>query len=230
MNSSLAWTGQQRQDLRVAAEQLQTEYPEERTYCLSEHDRELVAAIQAGDPSAAAPLYDSLRSSIEQALVRVLQDKPAEFEDLMQITYERVIRGITDGKFKGLSQLRTWAYSIALHVAMDWLRSIAQEKKLLDAVDSLDIPTCDMLPERQLEARSEVRRLRGVLCRMKRLNATILVLHDVYDHSVPEVADLLGLNVSAAQSRLRRARQELVRRRTKQVPSTVSASYESISA
>jgi len=230
MNSSLAWTGQQRQHLRVAAEQLQTEHSEEHAYCLSEHDRELVTAIQGGDSSAAAPLYDALRSSIEQALVRVLQDKPAEFEDLMQITYERVIRGIADGKFKGLSQLRTWAYSIAIHVAMDWLRSMAQEKKLLDAVDSLDIPTCDMVPERQLEARSEVRRIRGVLCRMKRLNAEILVLHDVYDHSVPEVADLLGLNVSAAQSRLRRARQELVRRRTKQVPSTVDATYESIPA
>jgi DNA-directed RNA polymerase specialized sigma24 family protein len=65
---------------------------------------------------------------------------------------------------------------------------------------------------------------------MKRLNATILVLHDVYDHSVPEVASLLGLNVSAAQSRLRRARQELARRGTKQVSSTAPAPYDRIPA
>lgn len=201
-----------------------------RDYSLSARDRSLVDAIQAGDRTAAAPLYDNLRPSIEQALVRILRDKPPEFEDLMQITFERVIRSISEGKFKGLSQLKTWAYSIAIHVAMDWRRSLAQEQKLLDAVDSLDRQPYDLLPERQIEARSEVRRVGDVLRRMKRLNATILVLHDVYDHSVPEVADLLGINVSAAQSRLRRARQELVRRGTKRVSIPCEAAPSSAQA
>jgi DNA-directed RNA polymerase specialized sigma24 family protein len=38
------------------------------------------------------------------------------------------------------------------------------------------------------------------------------VLHDVLGHSVPQVAELLGIKQSAAQSRLRRARQEFIRR------------------
>lgn len=229
MNSSLALTGQERRHPHVEAEGFRSR-PEPvqaagpgHPYALNARDRSLVNAILAGDRTAAAPLYDNLRPSIEQALVRILQDKPPEFEDLMQITYERVIRSISEGKFKGLSQLKTWAYSIAIHVAMDWRRSLAQEQKLLDAVDSLDQQLYDLLPERQIEARSEVRRVRDVLSRMKRINATILVLHDVYDHSVPEVADLLGINVSAAQSRLRRAREELVRRRTKGVSSPPTA-------
>ncbi len=177
-------------------------------------DRELILAIQAGDSAAAAPLYDSLRPSIEQALGRVLRDRPPDFEDLMQITFERVIRSIADGNFEGRSQLKTWASAIAAHVAVDWLRRRTQEQRLFETADSAVtvLGISDVLTERQLEARSEVRKIRGILGRMKPRRATILVLHDVLGHSVPQVAELLGIKVSAAQSRLRRARQEFVRR------------------
>jgi RNA polymerase sigma-70 factor (ECF subfamily) len=188
-------------------------------------DRGLVEAIRTGDPVAAAPLYRHLRPSIEQALHRVLRDRPPEFDDLMQITFERVIRTIAGGSFEGRSQLKTWASAIAAHVAVDWLRRRTQEQKLFEAMDSasVDPHAYNTLPERQLEARSEVRKVHGILRRMKPRRATILVLHDVLGHSVPQVAELLGIKVSAAQSRLRRARQEFVRRRTSTARPAVDA-------
>lgn len=179
-------------------------------------DKGLVRAIRTGNTAAAAPLYDSLRPSIEQALHRVLRNRPPEFEDLMQITYERVIRTIAEGNFEGRSQLKTWASAIAAHVAVDWLRRRTQEQRLFEAMDSASVVphVYDVLPERQLEARSEVRKIHGILGRMKPRRATILILHDVLGHSVPQVAELLGIRISAAQSRLRRARQEFARRCT----------------
>lgn len=194
--------------------------PNRSSACLlGSADRDLVLAIQRGDISAAAPLYARLRPSIEQALRRVLKERPAEFEDLMQITYERVIRTIAEGNFEGRSQLKTWASAIAAHVAVDWLRRRTQEQRLFEAMDSalLDPGGYNVVPERQLEARSEVRKIRGILGRMKPRRANILVLHDVLGHSVPQVAGLLGIKVSAAQSRLRRARKEFVRRCTTNV-------------
>src|SRR5690606_34601836 len=143
----------------------------------------------------------------------VLRGRPPDFEDLMQVTYERVIRTIADGHFEGRSQLKTWASAIAAHVAVDWLRRQSQERRLFETMDStlVEPHVSNMLPERQLEARSEVRKIHGILARMKPRRATILVLHDVLGHSVPQVAQLLGIKLSAAQSRLRRARQEFVR-------------------
>lgn len=184
-------------------------------------DESLVEAVRAGDARAAAPLYSALRPSIEQALHRVIRDRPPEFEDLMQVTYERVIRTIAGGNFEGRSQLRTWASAIAAHVAVDWLRRRTQEQRLFEAMDSaqIDPQVYNVLPERQLEARSEVRKIHGILGRMKPRRATILVMHDVLGHSVPQVAELLGIKVSAAQSRLRRARQEFIRRCTSNVAS-----------
>jgi RNA polymerase sigma-70 factor (ECF subfamily) len=179
-------------------------------------DRRLVEAVRAGDARAAAPLYASLRPSIERALYRVLRGRPPEFEDLMQATYERVMRATAQGQFDGRSQLKTWAGSIAAHTAIDHIRRRSQEQKLCSILEWLSVdqhsPNC--APERQLEARSEVLKVQGVLRRMKRRHATVLVMHDALGHSVPDVASHLGMNLSAARSTLRRARSEFARRYT----------------
>jgi len=54
---------------------------------------------------AAAPLYPLLGPSIEAVLCRVLRGRPPELDDLKQTTYERVIRTLRAGNFKGRSQL-----------------------------------------------------------------------------------------------------------------------------
>jgi RNA polymerase sigma-70 factor (ECF subfamily) len=200
-----------------------TPKPGSRQPCLAvlpEQDRALVRAIQQGDATAAAPLYQRLRGSIERALARVLRDRPVEFEDLMQITYERIIRTLAAGNFEGRSQLTTWASAIAAHVAVDWLRRRAQEQRLFLPADATSVAAqmYYVVPERRLEARSEVRRIHEILGRMNPCKATTLVMHDVLGHSVPEVAELLGIRVSATQSRLRRAREEFVRRHAAQLP------------
>jgi RNA polymerase sigma-70 factor (ECF subfamily) len=147
-------------------------------------------------------------------LYRVLRNRPAEFEDLTQTTYERVIRTIGERRFEGRVELTAWAGAIAARVALEWLGRLTRERRLLGAVDAYSIfpPTYHALPERQVEARSEVRRLLGVIGRMKSKPATVLVLHDLLGHTVPEAAQILGINVSAAQTRLRRARVDFVKR------------------
>lgn len=177
-------------------------------------DEALVRSIQTGKAEAALQLYDHLRAGIEATLYRVLRDRPSEFEDLMQITYERVIRTIADGNFQGRSQLKTWASAIAANIAVDYLRRRGVEQRLFENMAITQaVPHAEStVGERQLEARSEVRRVQGVLKRMKPRRANILVLHDILGHSVPQVAELMGINTGAARSTLRRARQEFLRR------------------
>ena len=186
----------------------------ERPSGLTREDSALVDAIRRGDAAAATPLYHRLNRGIEQTISRVLRERPAEFEDLVQVTYERVIRMLAAGKFEGRSQLTTWASAIAAHVAVDWLRRRRYEQNLFQSSDTLaaELQVMTALPERQLEARSEVRMIHGILARMNQRGAAMLLMHDVLGYSVPEVADMLGIQLSAAQSRLRRAREEFVRR------------------
>ncbi len=185
-----------------------------RACSLGPADQRLVLAIQTGDSAAASPLYDELRPKIEKALRRVLRESPQEMDDLTQITFERVVRGISNGTFEGRSQLGAWASSIAAHVAIDWLRKHTHERRMFSALDyaSTDRAGPQGPPDRLLEARVELRRIQEILDGMKPRRANVLFLHDVLGHSVPQIANLLRMNVSGTQSLLRRARREFRRR------------------
>jgi len=179
-------------------------------------DEEIVKALNRGEGWAAETLYKNLYPAVSRTLWRVFQTRPNDFEDLVQITFERVIRTLVDNRYAGACSLTTWASSIASHVALDTLRAKTRERKVFssDATIALDDRTPHAAdPERSLEARSEVRQLQGILGRMKRDQARAILLHDVLGHELAEVAAVMGVSIAAAQSRLVRGRKELVRRK-----------------
>ena len=178
-------------------------------------DREIVAAVQGGDGSVARLFYDRLRPRIEYALRRVLRGHDIDTDDLVQVTFERVIRGIAADRFSGKSALTTWAAAIAGHVAIDFLRRLQLERRLFSGVAPPEASARQggaFSPEGRLEARSEIPHLQGVLARMSPILVEAVVLHDVLGHSIEELAAFTGVSEDAASSRLRRGRKELVRR------------------
>jgi DNA-directed RNA polymerase specialized sigma24 family protein len=54
-------------------------------------------------------LYDQLRAPIDSALRRILHQPGPDFEDHVQITFERILRNLAEGRFEGRSSLTTWA-------------------------------------------------------------------------------------------------------------------------
>lgn len=175
-------------------------------------DEALLAALGAGDPRAALALYEHLRPAIDRALRRVLHGRHRDFDDLVQTTFERILRGVAEERFEGRSTLRTWASAIAAHVALDALRKGGREaKRLYGDVAVAELPT-GQRAEPRMEARAELVRVHDILSRMNPDLAETLLLHDVLGHPLDEVAEMKGAGLSATQSRLRRARQELKRR------------------
>ncbi len=175
-------------------------------------DQELVAALLRGDARGAAVLYERLRPAIDHAVRRVLHHRHRDFEDLTQATFERVLRALADDRFEGRSSLKTWASAIAGHVALDALRaSIREERRLAPLPEDAEVPARGRTDAR-LEALAELRRLHGILARMKPDLAETLVLYDVLGHSLKDISELRGATMSATQSRLHRGRIELRRR------------------
>lgn len=178
-------------------------------------DSELAAAVRRGDSSVTDHLYDRLRPAIEYAMLRILRRRDSDLDDLVQATFERVIRSLTEDRFSGQGALTTWASAIATHVAIDFLRRSRVERRLFSEAPPAEalVTTSDVYSaERNIEARSEIQRLHVVLSQLKPKSAETLVLHDVFGHSVEEVAVLIGASVPAVRSRLFRARREFVRR------------------
>jgi RNA polymerase sigma-70 factor (ECF subfamily) len=183
----------------------------------SVNEGELLRTVRAGDRRGAIALYDLVYPSVARSLQRVLHRAGSDYDDLVQITFERIMRAIVDPKGERVINLCAWASGVATHVALDALRSRIRERGLFRADDPASghsiLELADSASaERDLEARWQLQVVQEVLGRMKDTFATTVVLHDMLGHDLAETAVLTNVSVAAAQSRLVRGRKELLRR------------------
>jgi RNA polymerase sigma-70 factor, ECF subfamily len=175
----------------------------------------VLAGVVAGERWAHAALYDQLYPVVARTLHKVLRDSSGDYEDLIQVSFERIVRTLTGERRVAVVSLSAWAGSIAAHVALDALRGRTRDRRLFEresagssAVERVAAPSM----ERQLEARQKLEWLQHALSRMNPDQARTLLLHDVLGHGLGEVASIMGVTVAAAQRRLSRGHQELLRR------------------
>ena len=177
-------------------------------------DEEVITGLLAGEDWAAEALYDRVHRVVDRTLRRLLRTSEADHEDLVQSAFERIIRTLIERRFRGACSLATWAAAIASRVGIDAFRSGVRTRRLFDADWRLEerAPNQGQSLERQLEARSEMDHLQSILAVMHPEQAETVVLHDLLGHELSEIAVLMGVSVSAAQSRLVRGRKDLLRR------------------
>src|ERR1041384_732238 len=175
-------------------------------------DELIIRSLRDGDAWAAELLYDRASYTVERTLRRILQSADADYEDLLQITLERVIESLVEQRFSGACSLATWASAIAGHVGVDALRSRIRERTLFKRGEDATAPAFagqhHATLEKQLEARSEIEQLQDILASMKPEQAHAILMHDALGHEIAEIAALSGVSVAAAQSRLVRGRKE----------------------
>ncbi len=176
----------------------------------------LVRGVLAGERWAANSLYQLLYPSIARALQRVLQLPGSDYDDLVQASFERIIRALVAQRGEGIMNLCAWSSGIASHVALDAMRSRIRERGLFRQDEGEDASVLELVgsssAERRLEARRQLVVVQDVLSRMKPVLAETVVLHDMVGHDLEETAALMNVTVAAAQSRLVRGRKELLRR------------------
>jgi RNA polymerase sigma-70 factor (ECF subfamily) len=176
-------------------------------------DAEICAALGDGAAWAADALYDRVVDVVEAVLFRLL-GADADRDDLVQQAIERVVSSVVSGRFARGCSLRSWATLLAQHVAVDALRARARERKLFDrrvpyqTLELVEAHTAT--PEHLAETRRRMALLQSALARVNRERAEAVVLHDVLGHDLAEIAQLTGVSVAAAQSRLVRGRREVL--------------------
>jgi RNA polymerase sigma-70 factor, ECF subfamily len=177
--------------------------------------QEVLAGVAAGERWAHAALYDQLLPVVARTLQKILRDSSGDYEDLVQTSFERIVRTLTGPRAAPIANLSAWAGSIAAHVALDALRGRVRERRRIEP-ERAGAPRLEGVPapslERQLEARQRLEWLQETLSRMNADQAQTILLHDVLGHGLAEVAQLMGVTVAAAQRRLSRGHQELLRR------------------
>jgi RNA polymerase sigma-70 factor (ECF subfamily) len=177
-------------------------------------DEDIVAGLLAGEPWAAEQLYERVHGSVRDSLRRILRGS-ADYDDLMQASFERILSVLSHRPLRPPYNLPAWAGAVAARVALDALRRRTRELRLFDGDGRLgqaESPRGHADPERTAAVRAEVERAQKLLTSLKPDQAEALVLHEVLGHDLHAIAELTGVSVAAAQSRLSRGRRKLLER------------------
>ncbi len=160
-------------------------------------------------------VYKDHRQRILSYLTRLVGE--AEAEDLTQEVFVKVGKGLTG--FRGESNLTTWIYRIATNTAFDRFRGAAFKGTGQDEISILSIEKADPAdpwtgrksPTVEEQAIREEMSIcvRSVVERLPEDYRAMIVLSDMEGFKDSEVADILGMNLTAAKMRLHRARAEL---------------------
>ena len=169
-------------------------------------------------PSAA------LLATIERCRKRVwglcyrMTGSRAEADDLSQEAIARAIE--REGGLPDRSSLEGWLFRIATTVCLDHLRHARRVRQVTELVDPLDLPDLPagglVVPDPEAAAilRDDVRF--AVVVALQRLSPrqrAVVLLHDVCDRPLAELATPLDSNPNALKALLRRARATLARAR-----------------
>jgi RNA polymerase sigma-70 factor (ECF subfamily) len=165
-------------------------------------DASLIARAKEGDLDAFAELVRRYERRVRSVLAQLLDDE-RDVEETAQDVFVQAWRNLP--RFRGEAAAFTWLYRIAVNAALMRLRrKRVPTEELSDAE-----PAAEPSPAARA-ATSELREF--LLARVRALPfeyRTPLVLRDLEGLSNQEVADVLGISVAAAKSRIHRARMQI---------------------
>ena len=177
-------------------------------------DAGLVERLQAGDGAALEELFRLHSAKLYNVALRILGD-PSDTEEVIQDVFWLVYRKA--GSFQGQAQFSTWLYRLTVNAALGKIRKSKKNKEVSyeefmpkfqndghHAVRPV-VDWSDTLDEKY--SSREIHQLLTIaLDQLKPTDKSVIVLSDLEGLSDREIAETLGLTVSAVKTRLHRAR------------------------
>jgi RNA polymerase sigma-70 factor (ECF subfamily) len=160
--------------------------------------------IQAGFDA----IYESMVDYVWNVVCRmgVLQ---ADAEDVVQEVFVTVYRRL--GEFEGRAQLKTWVFTIAVHLVQHYFRTHARKPGDRATATGTEIHTLvdqrENGPANQVERKERYDALDHVLAQLDEAKRLVFVLAEVEQMTLVEIGVIIGANPNTVATRLRAARQ-----------------------
>ncbi len=174
---------------------------------------ELIQGLRNGDEAAFKYLVDTYKDRIFNTAIGIVQNAE-DAEDVAQEVFIQVYRSIHN--FKGESKLSTWLYRIATTRSLDLLRS-RKSKKRFGFIQRLfgdgneplyELPDFNH-PGVTLEQKENAAKLFKAIAQLPENQKTAFALHKLEDLSYQEVSKIMQISISAVESVMHRAKQNL---------------------
>jgi RNA polymerase sigma-70 factor (ECF subfamily) len=171
-------------------------------------DQELIARTLGGDGAAYGILVDRFQRKIYRVAYAITRDE-TEADTITQDTFIQAYTHL--GKFQGRAELETWLTRIAINRSRDWLRRRKFVSLFSHDDDDDDhiyaIEPVDEQPDAERQFMSH--QLRAAILRAERTLSSqqkiIFRLRHYENHSLEEIAELLGLRSGTVRAHLFRA-------------------------
>lgn len=174
-------------------------------------DEELVEKLN-DDPEIHAGAFDELVTRHQGKVLancRYLSRSPDDAEDLAQEVFVKAYYGLR--RFEGRSTFRTWLHRIKINHCLNFL----DKKKRKIHVDIEDAAAAGHKALRSrstadagLKSRSDRERIGEILDELSDTVRVPLILRDMDGLSYQEIADEIGVGLSAVKMRIKRGREE----------------------
>jgi RNA polymerase sigma-70 factor (ECF subfamily) len=170
-------------------------------------DDDLIDALRAGHPGAAAVFYDRYAGSVHRTLQSVL-GRDAEIPDLLQDVFIRAIDRISE--LEHLDQVRSWLTTIAVFTARAHIRRQTRRKWLF--LFSPDQTKQNHLEPPSSDARRALRETYKTLDTLPANERIAFVLRIIEGMTLPEAAEAAGTSLATFKRRLSRAEKKFLDR------------------
>jgi len=176
------------------------------------NETELIEQLKNGDETAFRIIVEQWQDLVYNTILGIVQNE-TEAEDLAQDVFIKVFEKISS--FKGDSKLSTWLYRIATTTALDHLRS-KKRKKRFGFLQSLSgegvdkVQVSDFIhPGVSLDNKERAAVLFKAIETLPENQKAAYTLHKLEGLSYRDVSEVLKTTVSAVESLMSRANQNL---------------------
>jgi len=165
---------------------------------------ESMGAIHAGFGA----IYESMVDYVWNVVCRTGVPQ-SDAEDVVQEVFVTVYRRL--GEFEGRAQLKTWVFSIAVHLVQHYFRTHARKPGDRASAKGTEIQSLvdqrENGPANQVERRERYDALDRVLGQLDEGKRLVFVLAELEQLTLVEIGEVIGANPNTVATRLRAARQ-----------------------
>lgn len=173
-------------------------------------DEELMSAYSAGDASSFEVLYQRHRAPLYRYILRQT-GTPAIAEELYQDVWMKLIKSRENYEVK--SQFTTMLYRMAQNRVIDYYRRQQTASGVMVNAEFIDLDSVSTAktsqPEIRVEQSEAMRRLLTLVERLPEDQKQAFMLREEAGLTVPQIAEVMGVNTENAKSRLRYAMKKL---------------------
>lgn len=178
---------------------------------MDEPEAKIMADVAEGNLSAFRKIVELYQNSLVHFITRFIGDK-TEAEDIAQEVFLKVFKAA--GDYRPKSKFKTWLFKIATNHCLNAIRDGKKNPDMrglfeLNEAGFLAIAPDTYSPLRILEGREIGNAVRDAIGKLPHNQRTALLLREFSGFSYGEISHIMGCSVSAVESLIQRARQNL---------------------